>query len=347
MRPPTSDAAGGEEPFPAALRRLRERRLPPSVPEGLRERKKRQLRQLISDTATAMFLERGFDAVRVSEVAEACDVSEKTVFNYFPTKEALVFDREEDQAALIREAIHDHGDGTPLVQAIVAVIEREVDWVYDEWARAGGTARELTGIRRFAEMVEDTPALTDAMHAMSERLRRVAAEALAERAGVDPEDPEPQIASGLVTALWSTQFRAMVRYSDGTLEVAEVRAGVLDEVHRAAQVADTGLSSFDAATRFTSGTAQLREAAEAADQARRQVVAAVRQARDAWKQILNEIQAHHEVGGGPPRGVPERELRERQREMRAEIRRRQDELRRRQAQRRREQAEARRGHRSR
>jgi AcrR family transcriptional regulator len=54
------------------------------------ERKKRRLRQRLTDTATAMFLERGFDAVRVVEVAAACEVSEKTVYNYFPTKEALV-----------------------------------------------------------------------------------------------------------------------------------------------------------------------------------------------------------------------------------------------------------------
>lgn len=61
--------------------------------EGLRERKKRLLRQRLSDTATEMFLERGFDAVRVSEIARACDVSEKTVFNHFPTKESLILDR--------------------------------------------------------------------------------------------------------------------------------------------------------------------------------------------------------------------------------------------------------------
>ena len=68
--------------------------------EGLRERKKRLMRQQLSDTATAMFLERGFDAVRVAEVAEACGVSEKTVFNYFPTKESLVLDRLETTLAV-------------------------------------------------------------------------------------------------------------------------------------------------------------------------------------------------------------------------------------------------------
>ncbi len=73
--------------------------------EGLRERKKRMMRQLISDTATAMFLERGFEEVRVAEVAAACDVSEKTVYNYFPTKESLVLDREEPMAADIRRVL--------------------------------------------------------------------------------------------------------------------------------------------------------------------------------------------------------------------------------------------------
>ena len=78
----------------------------PHVPgEGLRERKKRLMRQLISDTATAMFLERGFDEVRVAEVAAACGVSEKTVYNYFPTKESLLLDREEGMAADIRRAL--------------------------------------------------------------------------------------------------------------------------------------------------------------------------------------------------------------------------------------------------
>src|SRR6516225_3753533 len=75
---------------------------PAASAEGLRERKKRLMRQQLSDTATAMFLERGFDAVRVAEVAGACGVSEKTVFNYFPVKEALVMDRLETMLAALR-----------------------------------------------------------------------------------------------------------------------------------------------------------------------------------------------------------------------------------------------------
>src|SRR5438105_4955214 len=73
--------------------------------EGLRERKKRRLREQLSDTATRMFVERGFGAVRVKDVADACEVSEATVFNYFPTKEALVLDRLEDTMTALHDAL--------------------------------------------------------------------------------------------------------------------------------------------------------------------------------------------------------------------------------------------------
>ena len=61
--------------------------------EGLRERKKRETRETIARTAMDLFVERGYDAVTVADVARAADVSEKTVFNYFPAKEDLVFGR--------------------------------------------------------------------------------------------------------------------------------------------------------------------------------------------------------------------------------------------------------------
>jgi AcrR family transcriptional regulator len=62
---------------------------------GLRERKKAEMRQAISDVATRLFEARGFEAVTVAEIAAAADVSAKTVFNYFPAKEDLFFDAED------------------------------------------------------------------------------------------------------------------------------------------------------------------------------------------------------------------------------------------------------------
>jgi len=70
--------------------------------EGLRERKKRQTREAIAQAAMALFVEHGFDAVTVADVARAADVSEKTVFNYFPAKEDLVLlGGEERRAATV------------------------------------------------------------------------------------------------------------------------------------------------------------------------------------------------------------------------------------------------------
>ena len=60
---------------------------------GLRERKKQRMRDLISDIATGLFIERGFEAVTMAEIAKAADVSVKTIFNYFGSKEDLFFDR--------------------------------------------------------------------------------------------------------------------------------------------------------------------------------------------------------------------------------------------------------------
>src|ERR1700722_8949182 len=90
--------------------------MPKPKPEGLRERKKRLLRQQLTDTATQLFVERGFDAVRVAEIAEACGVSEKTVFNYFPTKESLILDRLDHTVESLRTRLaagdgDDDGDG--------------------------------------------------------------------------------------------------------------------------------------------------------------------------------------------------------------------------------------------
>src|SRR5258708_559134 len=61
---------------------------------GLRERKKARTRRLIADTAARLFAERGYEHVTVSDVAREAEVAEQTVYNYFPTKEQLVTDRE-------------------------------------------------------------------------------------------------------------------------------------------------------------------------------------------------------------------------------------------------------------
>src|SRR3954452_9035287 len=84
---------------------------------GLRERKKEQTRRLIADTARGLFAERGFDAVTVADVARAADVAEKTVFNYFPTKEDLFYSGMEAFEERLLDAVRDREPGQTALAA--------------------------------------------------------------------------------------------------------------------------------------------------------------------------------------------------------------------------------------
>jgi AcrR family transcriptional regulator len=232
--------------WPTALSQAESERKPDAAPRasaGLRERKKKLTRQLISDTATEMFLKDGFDAIRVVDVAAACGVSEKTIYNYFPTKEALVLDRFEDMEADIRRVFGPKGASSSLVDAAVAVVVEEVVTMFD---RRGNKDRppDPRLIRRFAEMIQQTPALRAAQWEMLDKMGRVAAEGIASRAGVSPADPEPQIAANAILGLWRIQFASMIRHAVGDRTAVEVRDAVIADVRRAAHLIDTGLWSF-------------------------------------------------------------------------------------------------------
>jgi AcrR family transcriptional regulator len=201
------------------------------VTEGLRERKKRRMRQQLSDTAARMFLERGFDAVRVAEVAEACGVSEKTVFNYFPTKEALLLDRLESTMASLRAGLAD--PAVPPVEAALRLLDAELDATIGSLPNAAA----VEGYRRFGDLIRETPSLRAYQNAMMDRFVQVAAEALAGRTGADPADPEPQIAAAALLGLWRVQFESIRRHLGGSPE--KVRA----EVRRAARVLAEGIGS--------------------------------------------------------------------------------------------------------
>jgi AcrR family transcriptional regulator len=84
--------------------------------EGLRERKKRQTRETIARAAMKLFLAHGFDEVTVADVARAADVSQKTVFNYFATKEDLVLHGGQERRAALIEAIRSRPRGASLVR---------------------------------------------------------------------------------------------------------------------------------------------------------------------------------------------------------------------------------------
>jgi AcrR family transcriptional regulator len=210
--------------------------------EGLRERKKRLMRRQLSDTAMRMFLQRGFDAVRVAEVAEACAVSEKTVFNYFPTKEALVLDRLEETMPALRNVLADRA--TNPIDAALRILSQELDHVLASLRSAHDLATAMTTYQRFGDLIRTTPSLRAHRNDMTDRFVAVAAELLADRAELRFDDPEPQIAAAALLGLWRVQFHSLRRHMRADSTLNQIHQAVTTDVRRAAALLKVGLPSF-------------------------------------------------------------------------------------------------------
>jgi AcrR family transcriptional regulator len=247
--------------------------------EGLRERKRRLTRQLISDAATTMFVTRGFDHVKVSEVAERVGVSEKTVYNYFPTKEALVLDRADESLEQLAGALRERRPGESLTDAVVRALEADMDGFVDV------PDELILFVPRFAEMIDTTPALRAAWLELHDRLAKVARDELALQAEVDPSDPEPTAAGRALAGLADVAFGSQVRHINDGLRGQALRQAVSDDLERAARLLEVGLWSFNLLARGARAKGQALEAAKAADEARAQVVRALKQARTAWSEV--------------------------------------------------------------
>ncbi len=256
--------------------------------EGLRERKRRLTRQLISDVATAMFATRGFDNVRVAEVADRVGVSEKTVYNYFPTKESMVLDNADDRIERVAAALRERRPDESVTQAVVRALKEDL-------GRFQGAPDELIAFApAFGELIESTPTLRAAWLETTDRLAAVARDELASQAEVDPDDPEPMIAGRALAGLSDVAFESNIRHIEAGLRGAELHAAVSADLDRAARVLETGLWSFNVLARGARAKAQAKELAAAAEETRTQVLKALRQARSAWAQMHKH--------GGPPTG---------------------------------------------
>ncbi|MGZ4272975.1 MAG: TetR/AcrR family transcriptional regulator [Solirubrobacteraceae bacterium] len=249
--------------------------------EGLRERKRRLTRQLISDAATAMFATRGFDNVKVSEVADRVGLSEKTVYNYFPTKESLVLDTADEAVERMARALRERRPDESLTAAVLRAIKEDTE-------RFDQAPEELVVFMPlFLGMIDSTPALRAAWLEMHDRLAGVARDELAAQAGIDPRDPEPIAAGRALAGLAEVALESRVRRIREGLRGDALRRAVDDDLERAARLIETGLWSFNL-PRSQRAKQQAVEAARAAEEARNQVLRALRQARAAWADVRRE-----------------------------------------------------------
>src|SRR6266704_2474307 len=142
---------------------------------SLRERKKLATRRSLRRAALDLVAERGFAHVTVEDIAEAADVSPRTFFNYFPSKEAVLFGGEPDRAAMLRERIATQSPGQPAIDVELRSLGG-VDWV------------------RRMKMARHDPLVRAAHAAQMAMIERAIAEGLTARLGADAEtDPYPLV----------------------------------------------------------------------------------------------------------------------------------------------------------
>ena len=146
---------------------------------GLRERRKQETRLAISDMATRMFADHGFEAVTISQVATAAGVSKMTVTNYFPRKEDLVFDRSDMIIEGLARAVRDREAGQSMLTAVRRDYARSL---------AEGDVTNGVGGQRFTKMVTDSPVLASRLRELLDlREQALAGQIGGELGGVEAE----------------------------------------------------------------------------------------------------------------------------------------------------------------
>jgi AcrR family transcriptional regulator len=170
---------------------------------GLRERKKQQTRQHIAETARELFGERGFDRVTVAEIARAADVSEQTVFNYFPTKEDLVYWQLGAFEEELLSAIREREPGEPALAAFgrFLLVQRGL------LGRQDPEARER--LAKLTRTITESPALLAREQQIFARYTDSLAALLAEEQGAKPADARPWVAANAMMGV----HRAVVAYA--------------------------------------------------------------------------------------------------------------------------------------
>ena len=151
---------------------------------GVNEDKKLRTRARIAAAAVQLFTEHGFEHVTVARIAAAAEVSNKTVYNYFPTKAHLVFDEHETALDGLVAAIRDRAPGTSALTAV------------------RGMRAEHHPAEALDRIVADSDTLRNHQRAMAARYEQALADVLAEQTGAPAGSAEPFVAAvALIGAL--------------------------------------------------------------------------------------------------------------------------------------------------
>jgi AcrR family transcriptional regulator len=184
---------------------------PPATapPVSLRERKKLATRRLLRRAALELVAERGLANVTVEDIAQAAEVSPRTFFNYFPSKEAVLFGGDPERAAELRERVASEAPGKPALDALRLVLTQDSEAMADELRSLGGNPADW--VRR-VKVARTDPHVRAAHAAQMAMIERAIAEGLAARLGADLEtDPYP----GVLAAAAVSMVRACLTFWAG------------------------------------------------------------------------------------------------------------------------------------
>jgi AcrR family transcriptional regulator len=203
--------------------------------EGLRERKKRETREAIARAAWKLFKRRGFDEVTVADIAAEAGVSEKTVFNYFPAKEDLVFEAGMQRTAALIEAVQARAPGT----SIVAPFRQ---WTMDYLDRI--EHEPVEEVTRIPKLVMRSDQLRARLFVGWEQEATLLGPVIAEQVG-EPEDSLTPIVVARALAwthrvIFRAAFTRLLAGEDQSAVVADLR----EEARRAYDLLERGLAGY-------------------------------------------------------------------------------------------------------
>ncbi len=215
-----------------------------SIPSDRRTRKRLATRQSISTAATRLFLELGFDHVTVDAIAAAADVGRMTVFNHFPRKEDMFFDRDDEGREILCDALRQRDPR-------VSPIETLRQLAYRLAAQQSPLVRFTAGSQGFVETIERSETLKARARAIRDELAQVITVALAESVGKEPTDPDAQLVAGLLLAMWTVALRQAHQTFRVTQDAEKAKAAFLVIIEKGTlglQAALTGTPYAEQAT---------------------------------------------------------------------------------------------------
>jgi AcrR family transcriptional regulator len=193
---------------------------------GLRERKKQETRNALSAAAVRLVIERGYDAVRIEDIAEEADFSPRTFNNYFASKAEAFTARYLDRLLLVADELGHRPAKEPLWTAIQAALDAHIAMGVEGAETTTPTRQWLEGVR----LTVTEPALRGQMYRANGVALAALAAAIAERTGTDPcRDVYPKLAA----AVFTTGLTVAVEHwsqADPPVAFGPVLRTVLDQV---------------------------------------------------------------------------------------------------------------------